>query len=230
MSMIRSAYDHRVQIFLFLEQVAKIYVRGAALVITRKHLGAIVSFDQPPRRLAPCRGALPLLSPARVAASKQRALLVAQLVRPPFYIITTLFIDIAHRNDLHIGLLADTLEGFHITPLYLQHFERIFSNNGFKSNAEVRHCIDFVTTRRQWAHVLEDARESGRLPLRPVHGDPKVNNVMIEESTGRVVKTEVLGGEGRFPTKIATTFQFDDRLKMDVPVEMREVYIGNRAR
>ena len=90
-------------------------------------------------------------------------------------------------SDLHIGLLADTLEGFHVTPLYLKKFETAFSNNGHKSSAEVRYCTDFVLARRDWAHVLEHAREQGKLQLRPVHGDPKVNNVMIEGTRGRAI-------------------------------------------
>jgi len=90
-------------------------------------------------------------------------------------------------SDLPINKLADTLEGFHITPRYLLNFDRTFSQNGFKSSAEVKHCLDFVEQRRGFAHVLENAREQGRLQLRPVHGDPKVNNVMIEESTGRAI-------------------------------------------
>jgi Ser/Thr protein kinase RdoA (MazF antagonist) len=90
-------------------------------------------------------------------------------------------------SDLHIGLLADTLEGFHVTPLYLNSFQQVFSNNGHKSGPEVRYCTDFVVARRKWAHVLEHARELGKLQLRPVHGDPKVNNVMITESTGRAI-------------------------------------------
>jgi hypothetical protein len=90
-------------------------------------------------------------------------------------------------SDLSIDLLADTLEGFHIMPRYLQQYDRTFSNNGHRSSAEVNFGLQFIAARRDWAHVLEVARESGRLPLRPVHGDPKVNNVMIEESTGRAI-------------------------------------------
>ena len=90
-------------------------------------------------------------------------------------------------NDLPIDRLADTLEGFHITPRYLQNFDRIFSQNGFQSSAEVRYCVDFVERRRGFASVLEHAREQGKLRLRPVHGDPKVNNVMIEEATGHAI-------------------------------------------
>lgn len=90
-------------------------------------------------------------------------------------------------SDLHIGLLADTLEGFHVTPLYLKNYETVLSSNGHYVNAEVRYCCDFVDARRRWAHVLETAREEGKLPVRPVHGDPKVNNVMIDDSTGRAI-------------------------------------------
>ena len=90
-------------------------------------------------------------------------------------------------SDLPINRLADTLEGFHIMPRYLQNFDRVVSKNQFKSNAEVRYCLNFVNARRDWAHVLENAREQGKLPLRAVHGDPKVDNVMMEESTGNAI-------------------------------------------
>lgn len=90
-------------------------------------------------------------------------------------------------SDLPVQKLADTLEGFHITPRYLQHFDQMLSRNGFKPDAEVKYCFKFVEQRRDFGHVLERARQQGKLLLRPVHGDPKVNNVMIEESTGRAI-------------------------------------------
>ncbi len=90
-------------------------------------------------------------------------------------------------SDLPVESLADTLEGFHITPLYLEQYRRTISRNGFASNAEVGWAMEFVSVRSQWAHVLEDARLQGKLQLRPVHGDPKVNNVMIQEGTGRAI-------------------------------------------
>jgi Ser/Thr protein kinase RdoA (MazF antagonist) len=90
-------------------------------------------------------------------------------------------------SDLPTDKLADTLEGFHIMPRYLQNFNRAFSHNGFKSNAEVKYCLNFIEQRREFAHILENAREQGKLHLRPVHGDPKVNNVMIDEVTGRAI-------------------------------------------
>jgi Ser/Thr protein kinase RdoA (MazF antagonist) len=90
-------------------------------------------------------------------------------------------------SDLPVELLADTLQGFHIMPRYLEQYDRTFSHNGHKSGHEVSYGMEFIAARRAWAHVLEDARQQGRLKLRPVHGDPKVNNVMIEESSGHAI-------------------------------------------
>jgi Ser/Thr protein kinase RdoA (MazF antagonist) len=89
--------------------------------------------------------------------------------------------------DLPVRKLADTLEGFHVMPRYLQGFDRACSRNGHKSSAEVKYCLEFIEQRREFAHVLENARGRGKLQLRPVHGDPKVNNVMIEETTGKAI-------------------------------------------
>lgn len=90
-------------------------------------------------------------------------------------------------SDLPIDSLDDTLEGFHITPRYLQNYEKVFSQNGRHSSPEVNYGIKFVEARRAFAHVLENAHASGHLPLRPIHGDPKVNNVMIDDLSGKAV-------------------------------------------
>ena len=72
-------------------------------------------------------------------------------------------------SDLPIESLSDTLEGFHIMPRYLEQFDRTRSHNGFMSKAEVRFGMEFIAKRRDWAHILEDARASGKLQPRPVH-------------------------------------------------------------
>jgi len=51
----------------------------------------------------------------------------------------------------------------------------------------VNHCLRFVGERGVCVHVLEDAKADGRLPLRPIHGDPKVNNIMIDTTTGQAI-------------------------------------------
>jgi Ser/Thr protein kinase RdoA (MazF antagonist) len=44
-----------------------------------------------------------------------------------------------------------------------------------------------VNARRGFAHVLEGAKARGLLHLRPIHGDPKVNNVLIDMATNQAV-------------------------------------------
>jgi Ser/Thr protein kinase RdoA (MazF antagonist) len=90
-------------------------------------------------------------------------------------------------SDLSSENLADTLEGFHITPHYLRHFDEVLAKNRGSTSPEVDYGLDFVSKRRAWAHVLEDARLQGRLSLRPIHGDPKVDNVMMDTTTGQAI-------------------------------------------
>lgn len=90
-------------------------------------------------------------------------------------------------SDLPAKQLADTLEGFHVTPLYLRHYDEVLENNRPIRSPGVDYAKGFVSARGEWASVLEDARKADRLHLRPIHGDPKVNNVMIDNITGQAV-------------------------------------------
>lgn len=90
-------------------------------------------------------------------------------------------------SDLPINQLADTLEGFHITPSYLRHYDQVLAKYRPKKSPEVKYGLRFIDKRRIWAGVLEEAKEQGKLPLRPIHGDPKVNNVLIDRTTHQAV-------------------------------------------
>jgi Ser/Thr protein kinase RdoA (MazF antagonist) len=90
-------------------------------------------------------------------------------------------------SDLPTERLADTLEGFHITPLYLRHYDEVLAKKPAGRSPEVNYGLRFVSKRRAWAHVLEQAKAQGRLQLRPIHGDPKVDNVMIDTATRQAV-------------------------------------------
>jgi Ser/Thr protein kinase RdoA (MazF antagonist) len=90
-------------------------------------------------------------------------------------------------SDLPPEKLADTLEGFHITPRYVQQYEKVLATITVGESPEIQHCLQFVNARQSWASVLETAKAQGKLPLRLMHGDPKVNNVMFDLTTGRAV-------------------------------------------
>ncbi len=86
-------------------------------------------------------------------------------------------------NDLAPERLADTLAGFHITPRYLRQYEEVLVSSNFKRSPEVDYCLKFVSDRKGLAHILEDAKAAGKLPLRTMHGDPKVNNILFDRQT-----------------------------------------------
>ncbi len=90
-------------------------------------------------------------------------------------------------SDLDPTQLADTLEGFHITPQYLEHYHRVLLTSTGAVDPKVDYCLKFIQERQEWAQVLEDAKNDGKLPLRPIHGDPKVNNVMICTTTQQAI-------------------------------------------
>lgn len=96
-----------------------------------------------------------------------------------------------HRifSGLPVSTLSDTLPGYHITPLYLQGLDQVLTTADGKSRLEsssvARNALRFIEKRREFASVLEDAKEKGILKLRPIHGDPKTANVMIDNATGK---------------------------------------------
>ncbi len=90
-------------------------------------------------------------------------------------------------SDLQPRLLHDTLPSFHNTPFYLREFDDALKKNARNRAAEVKPEVEFVNRRRRTASLLMDRLDSGRIPLRVVHNDPKANNVLISDVTGRAV-------------------------------------------
>jgi len=92
-------------------------------------------------------------------------------------------------SDLPPDKLRDTLVGFHITPGYLKKLDDALATPEgqlrLKSALEAERCLRFVEERRSWCSILEDAKTRGELQLRPVHGDPKISNIMIDDATGK---------------------------------------------
>ena len=94
-----------------------------------------------------------------------------------------------HRliSDLPVEQLADTLEGFHITPRYVDAYHRALVNSSAERCELSAFCLRFIAEREAGAGVLEDAKARGELPLRPIHGDPKINNMLLDRSSGAAI-------------------------------------------
>jgi hypothetical protein len=91
--------------------------------------------------------------------------------------------------DFPIDQLADALPGFHITPGYLKNHDQVVESDGAQkklaASSEARRVEAFIQERREFVPVLEDALARGELKLRPIHGDPKITNIMIDDITGK---------------------------------------------
>jgi Ser/Thr protein kinase RdoA (MazF antagonist) len=90
-------------------------------------------------------------------------------------------------SDLPPARLHDTLPGFHHTQVYLRELDDAVRRDPQVRASAVRQEIAFVDRRRRLAPLLLDALAAGTVPLRVVHNDPKVNNVLIDRRTGRAL-------------------------------------------
>lgn len=92
-------------------------------------------------------------------------------------------------SDMSCEGLHDTLPGFHVTPRYFSKLDdQLKTKEGqIRLNAtKVAHnVLIFLEKRREWSSILEEAKEHGELTMRPVHGDPKTANVMIDDMTNK---------------------------------------------
>lgn len=90
--------------------------------------------------------------------------------------------------NIDINQLYDTLEGFHVTPHYLAHYDEASQAPLVnKKTSSIEYCHDFIGERRKWAHVLENAKKKNELVLRTIHGDPKISNILFDEKTDKAI-------------------------------------------
>ena len=91
-------------------------------------------------------------------------------------------------SDMDVDALHDTLPGFHILPSYLDHYREVLATDpGRLNGADAQQCAAFIDAHCDEALILERARDRGDLRVRPIHGDPKIDNIMIDTRTDRAV-------------------------------------------
>ncbi len=90
-------------------------------------------------------------------------------------------------SDLPVDRLAVVLPGFHVAPGYLERFEQVSATCATARSEALSQAIACVTARRAHVDVLETARRGGHLPVRVIHGDPKLDNILFDRATSRAV-------------------------------------------
>lgn len=81
-------------------------------------------------------------------------------------------------DDLDTAGLCEPIPGFHRTHRYLETFDAALMDSVPPDTAGLDECLSMVERYRHRAVVLEQARAAGVLPVRVMHGDPKLDNVI----------------------------------------------------
>ena len=81
--------------------------------------------------------------------------------------------------------LNETIKDFHNTPKRFENFERALAADKAGRAKGCERETGFYLARKTYCPLITQRLADGRLPTRVTHNDTKLNNVMIDEQTGR---------------------------------------------
>ncbi|HBA64120.1 MAG TPA: mucin desulfatase [Lachnospiraceae bacterium] len=87
--------------------------------------------------------------------------------------------------DYPAETLHETIAGFHDTKARFEVFKKAVADDVCGRAASVQKEIQFVLDHEDVANVFGDMLAKGELPLRVTHNDTKLNNIMIDDETGK---------------------------------------------
>ena len=90
-------------------------------------------------------------------------------------------------DDFDASLLYETIPYFHHEPRRWQDFLRAIEENRSGRLQAAQKEVDSFLTFAALPPVLQEELETGVLPLRVTHNDTKLNNVLMDEKTGRAL-------------------------------------------
>ena len=89
--------------------------------------------------------------------------------------------------DLPGGPLKQTIADFHNTAVRYAELERAIETDPRGRATSAAQDISFVRARAGLCNALLDRQRAGLLPARTIHNDTKVNNVLIDNATGKAI-------------------------------------------
>lgn len=91
-------------------------------------------------------------------------------------------------NCIDLDSIQTTIADFHVTPNYLREFDvQASRSSDMMDNDKVQHCLKTIEQFRSIADNLENARIAHQFPLRVIHGDPKRDNILFDNQSGKAV-------------------------------------------
>ena len=89
--------------------------------------------------------------------------------------------------DFDASQLHEAIKNFHNTEKRFENLVRAIEADVCSRAKEVEAEIRFAMERKEFASMLERARECGELPLRVTHNDTKLNNILFDAKTAKPV-------------------------------------------
>lgn len=90
-------------------------------------------------------------------------------------------------SDFPADTLYETIPNFHNTVSRYSDFLQAVKEDKMGRAASVQEEIKFITDRANKYSFIVDGIKDGSLPLRVTHNDTKLNNVMMDEKTGKAI-------------------------------------------
>jgi len=81
--------------------------------------------------------------------------------------------------------LSETIPDFHNTGVRYESFIEAVERDAYGRAEGVKKEIQWVKDRQEYATAITSLLESGEIPYRVTHNDTKLNNVMIDDETGK---------------------------------------------
>ncbi len=89
--------------------------------------------------------------------------------------------------DYPAETLHETIVGFHDTKARFETFKKVLADDVCGRADSVKAEIEFVLAHEELANVFGDMLAKKEIPLRVTHNDTKLNNIMIDNQTGKGV-------------------------------------------
>ena len=89
--------------------------------------------------------------------------------------------------DFPAGEMIDTIPDFHNTTRRFCTFVESVTEDRAGRVADIEEEIEFFFQRRRMMNEIVSRLKAGELPLRVTHNDTKINNVMIDNETGKAI-------------------------------------------
>ena len=87
--------------------------------------------------------------------------------------------------DLDASGLRETIPRFFSSPHRFQQFQDALASDPLGRAADCATEVRFASERGDMVHVIEERIRKGAFPLRVVHGDTKLNNVLFDQDSGK---------------------------------------------